>query len=86
MPLIPKNRMSAEKQLAAARAQLAANEKELKVTQRREVQAKLKRTMKFLRRRIRKLEAACEASNAPPVTEDSFFSKWWQLNAVNRSD
>ena len=79
MPLIPNNNLSINKKLKAARKQLQLNEQELRVTHNRKKQAQLKRTIKFLRRRIRKLETLGE-----PVTElptDSFFSQWWHDNA-----
>ena len=82
MPLIPDNNLSTLKKLEAARRQLVANESELTVTRNRQLQNRLKRTIKFLRRRIRKLEAACAAAETPP--ENSFFSKWWHANVKRR--
>ena len=82
MPLIPDNNLSTLEKLDAARRQLVANENELKVTYTRHLQNKLKRTIKFLRRRIRKLEAACAEAETPP--ENSFFSKWWHANVKRK--
>lgn len=87
MPLLQPNRMSLDAQLQSAHERLDINERELltvtphhKSKDARRRRAKIKQTMKFLRKRIRKLEsliAERDAIDEIEIPVNSFFSPWW---------
>ena len=88
MPLLQPNRMTLEAQLESARERLEINERELltitphhRSKDARRRRAKIKQTMKFLRKRIRKLETLiAEKDGKAEIDEipiNSFFSPWW---------